>query len=158
VSEIIMGTNRRSVSHVEAKPIDILSAQFSAPFSLAVTMIRGTNGFKDYTEQTLRDPDVLKMADKVKLEVDKEIDADYPGKRGARVTVKLKGGASYQAKVDHCKGIPQNPMTVQEFEDKFRGLASVAVSPSQAEDILALVKTLDQQKDLSGLISRLSGA
>ena len=51
VVEIVMGTNRRSVTHVEAKPTDILSAQFSAPFSLALTLLRGSNGYQDYTEK-----------------------------------------------------------------------------------------------------------
>jgi 2-methylcitrate dehydratase PrpD len=156
VVEITMGTNRRSVTHVAAKPTDILSAQFSAPFSLALTLVRGSNGFQDYTEQTLHDPEILKLANRVKLEVDKEIDSEYPGRRGARVTVKLKGGASHQVKVDHCKGTPQNPMTAQELEDKFRGLASIAASAEQVDEIIRQISTLEQQKDLSKLIAQLS--
>ena len=157
VSEIVMGTNRRSVTHVAAEPTDILSAQFSAPFSLALTLVRGSNGFQDYTEQTLHDPEIRKLASKVRLEVDKEVDSQYPGRRGARVTVRLNGGGTHQVKVDHCKGTPENPMTAQEREDKFRGLASIGASADQTNEIIRLISTLEQQEDLSPLIAQLSG-
>ncbi len=153
VAEITFGTNRRAIHHVEAKPTDITSAQFSAAFGLALTLIRGGNGFKDYTEETLRDPKILALADKVKLEVDKEVDRDFPGTRAARVTVKLKGGATHSAKVDHCKGTPQNPLTRAEFEEKFRGLASLVADKNRMDEIIKIVNGLDTQKDLSALVA-----
>ena len=156
VAEITMGTNRRSISHVAAKPTDITSAQFSAAFGLALTLIRGSNGFKDYTEETLHDRKILSLAEKVKLEIDPEVDREFPATRAARVTVKLKGGATHQAKVDYCKGTPENPMTREEFEGKFRGLASVVADKGRMDEIIEVVDGLDQQKDLSLLISLLS--
>ena len=72
------------------------------------------------------------------------------------MTVKLKNGTAHQMKVDHCKGTPENPLTAQELENKFRGLASVSATPAQVDEIVRLVSTLDQQKDLSGLIAQLS--
>ena len=147
-----MGTNHRSVTHVEALPKDILSAQFSAAFSLALTMIRGSNGFQDYTEATLHDPEILAMADKVSLDVDSEVDKDYPATRGARVSVKLKSGASFQAKVDYCKGTPENPLSRGELEEKFRGLASTALDSKRVEELLERFSNLEHEKDLSSLI------
>src|SRR4029077_12601418 len=96
VAEIIMGTNRRSISHIGAQPSDITSAQFSAAFGLALTLIRGSNGFADYTEQNIRDPRILGLAAKVRLEVDKEVDSEFPHKWGARVTIALTNGTRYQ--------------------------------------------------------------
>ncbi len=156
VAEITMGTNRRSIHHVDAKPTDITSAQFSAPFGLALTLIRGGNGFKDYTEETLHDPKILSLSRKVKLEIDKEVDGEYPRTRAARITVRLKGGTTHSAKVDHCKGSPQNPMTRAEFEEKFRGLASVVATKDRMDEIIRLVYTVEQQKDLSALIPLLA--
>jgi 2-methylcitrate dehydratase PrpD len=155
VDEIAMGTNRQSISHIAAVPTDITSSQFSAPFGLALTLIRGSNGFNDYTEETLRDPEILNIASKVRMVLDPEVDSEFPATRAARITVKLKGGASVQAKVDYCKGNPQNPMTRQEFEDKFRGLASVVADRRRTENILATVRNLDSLKDMTPLISLL---
>jgi 2-methylcitrate dehydratase PrpD len=156
VVEIIMGTNRRTISHVDAEAKDILSSQFSAPFTLALTLLRGTNGYNDYTEDTLRDATIGKVAAKVRLEVDKEVDSEYPGNRSARVTVRLKNGVSHQAKVQYCKGTPQNPLTNAEHNEKFRSLVLVNASSDRAEEILRIVLDLENQKDLSGLAALLS--
>jgi 2-methylcitrate dehydratase PrpD len=156
IKEITMGTNRRTISHVAAEPTDITSAQFSTGFGLALTTIRGGNGFKDYTEETLRDPAILALAGKVKLEIDKQVDSEYPATRGARVTVKLNNGAIYQEKVDYCKGTPQNPMTRNELEEKFHGLTAVVADKSKSDEIIRVVNTLDGHKNISSLIALLS--
>lgn len=158
VSEIILGTNRRTVSHVDAEATDILSSQFSAPFTLALTLLRGTNGYNDYTEETLHDETIRNAAAKVRLEVDKQVDSEYPGNRSARVTVRLKNGTSHQVKVDHCKGTPENPMTDAEHNEKFRGLALVNASTDRVEEILRIVLDLENQTDLTALAAQMSSS
>ncbi len=152
VAHITMGTNRQGVTHIAAEPTDITSAQFSTGFGFALTLLRGTSGFKDYTEQTLRDPEILALVKKVKVELDSEVDSEYPAKRAARVTVKLSNGATYQEKVDYCKGVPQNPLTREEFEEKFRGLATVVATTERADEIMNTVYGLDQQENVATLI------
>lgn len=155
IARITFGTNRRSVSHVEAKPTDILAAQFSAAFSLALTVLRGGNGFQDYTEQTLRDPAILALTDRVDLEIDPEVDKAYPGNRGARVTVQLTDGRRLACKVDHCKGTPQNPLTKAEFEGKFRSVASAVADAARVERVLQLVGTLERQSGVAELVGQM---
>lgn len=155
VAAITLGTNRQSTSHMAAEVTDITSAQFSAAFGLALTLIRGSNGFNDYTEETLHDQNILNMAKKIKMELDPEVESDFPAKRAARVTVKLKNGTTYQEKVDYCKGLPQNPMTRKEFEQKFRGLASVVADQDRVEEIIRVAYGLEKQNDISALISLL---
>ena len=74
----------------------------------------------------MRNPKIMNLATKVKLEADSK----FPAKRESRVTVKLKTGTD-QEKVDYCKGLPQNPTTGEEFEGRFRRLASVVASKGQ---------------------------
>ena len=156
VAVIIMGTNRQSISHLAAEISDITSAQFSAAFGLALTLIRGSNWFDDYTEETIRDQKILNLAKKVTMEIDPEVERDFPAKRAARVTVKLKNGTAYQEKVDYCKGLPQNPLTRKELEQKFRGLASAVADKDRVEEIISVVHGLEKQNDTSALISLLS--
>lgn len=155
VSEITMGTNSNSRYHVDAKVTDITSAQFSAPFGLAMTLITGTNGFKDYTEENLRNPRILGLAQKISLYVDDEMEREA-FKRGSRITVKLKSGRTYEQKVEYCKGLAENPLTREEFDGKFRGLASVVADRDTTEEILKTVYALDRLKDVSTLVSLMS--
>jgi len=152
VAEIVMGTNSNSRYHVDAKVTDITSAQFSAPFSLALTMITGTNGFTDYTDANVRNPRILGLASKVKMEIDPEMEKEA-WKRGSRITVRLRSGKVYEQKVEYCKGLAENPLSREEFEGKFRGLAGVATDKESTDKILKMVLELDQLDDVSQLVA-----
>jgi 2-methylcitrate dehydratase PrpD len=158
VAEIVMGTTKQSTGHMNAEVTDITSAQFSVPFGLALTLMRGTNGFGDYTDETVRDPELLAVAAKIRMEVDPEVESEFPGRRSARVTVRLRNGITYSEKVDHCKGVPKNPFTRAEFERKFRDMAAVIADTGRVEAILRFVERLDEQSDLAPLIPLLAGA
>ena len=152
VSEIVMGTNSNSRYHVDAKVTDITSAQFSAPFSLAMTLITGTNGFSDYSEENLRNPRILNLAAKVKMEIHPDMEKEA-AKRGSIVTVKLKSGKQYEHKVEYCKGLPENPLTREEFVGKFRGLAGVVADQERTDRILQTVQQLDELGNARSLVA-----
>ena len=54
--------------------------------------------------------------------VDEELTAQFPAKRASKVTIHTKSG-SFSNQVDYPKGEPENPLSQQELEDKFRELA-----------------------------------
>ena len=65
---------------------------------------------------------ILGIANKVSVTDVDELTALCPKKRVAVVTVKTATG-EFKERVDYPKGEPENPLTQQELEDKFRGLA-----------------------------------
>lgn len=154
IAEITYGTNRQSISHIGAvyEPTDITSAQFSAPIGVALTLLKGSNGFEVYNEKNIHDPEIIALAKKVKMVIDKQVDSEFPATRGSRIIIKLKDGKTLEAKVDYSKGTPQNPMTRVEFEGKFRGMASVNADKDRVEEILKTVKKLDELKSVSTLV------
>jgi 2-methylcitrate dehydratase PrpD len=86
------------------------------------------------------------------MDIDPEMEKQA-WKRGSRLTVKLKSGKSYQQEVEYCKGLAENPLTRDEFDGKFRGLAGVATSKDTVEHILGLVRDLGRLSDVSELVS-----
>lgn len=154
IAEIVMGTNSNTRYHVDAKlnGTDIISAQFSAPFSLAMTLLKGSNGFADYCVENLRDQTILSLAGKVKMEIHEDMDREA-AKRGSRVIVRLKSGKSYEQVVEYCKGLAENPLTRQEMDDKFRGLARVVADDETTGEILHTVHHLDELKDVNALVA-----
>jgi 2-methylcitrate dehydratase PrpD len=157
IEEIIMGANRNSVVNVGAirKPQEVTAAQFSAAFSLAMCVVKDGNGFYDYTEENLKDPDIKKLAERVRLELDKEVDAAYPATRAARVTIKLKNGTSHQEKLDGPKGSPENPVARNEVVSKFRNLTGMILSGDRVEKIIKSVEELDDLGNISTLCKML---
>ncbi len=153
IEEIVMGTNVEGISAVGTilEPKDITGAQFSAPFTLAMCVVKGSNGFRDYSEENLRDPEIKRLAKRVRLVVDDEVQASYPAKRTIRMTVKLKNGTSYQQYLEGVRGTPENPMTRKEVEDKFRSIATVVLPKDKVEEIIDTVEGLDSLDNISSL-------
>jgi len=153
IEEIIMGSNQRSLGVVGTirEPKDIAGAQFSAAFSLAMQVVRGSNFFNDYVEENLDDPEIMKMAKKVRLEVDKEAQAAYPLKRASRVTIKTRDGKVYQQWLEGAHGTPEDPMSRAEVQQKFRSLASVVLPDERVKSIIDTVEKLDTLSDVSVL-------
>lgn len=151
IATIRMGTNHRTIHHVSADPVDITGAQFSAAYSLALTWIKGGNGFADYSEANLRDPAIHDLASRVTLEVDPEIDRDYPRTRAARVTLQTRAGRTHSMRIDHCKGTAENPLDEAELLAKFRGVAGAVADPARLQAIIDWVGRLERQPDLKPL-------
>jgi 2-methylcitrate dehydratase PrpD len=153
IEEITVGQKAREAGSVGViiEPTDVVSAQFSARFGLALRLIKGGNQFKDYSEQNIRDPRILALARKVKYIVDEELEKMPPDSNPAKVTIKLKNGAVYRERVDYSKGTIKNPMTRGELEAKFRGLASTVMPEKKVEDIIRVTKRLEEMDNVINL-------
>ena len=54
-----------------------MDAQFSLPYAIACGMVKGHENIDDYTYESIRDPEVLALAKKVKWVLDPEIEKVY---------------------------------------------------------------------------------
>lgn len=98
------------------------SAKMSIPYSFAVALYTGKAGMDEFTDERIKNLEVLKMAEKVRVTADDELSALCPQKRVAIVTIKTDSG-EFAERVDYPKGEPENPLTMEELQEKFRGLA-----------------------------------
>jgi 2-methylcitrate dehydratase PrpD len=157
IEEIIVEQMPREISAIGniVQPEDIISAQFSGRFGIALRLIRGSNGFKDYSEDNIRDPELLDLASKITYEADYEMEKMPPGAAPTRITMRLKNGSTYTSRVDYAKGTPENPMTLDEIAEKFRMLASTVISQKQVEEIIGMVNDLENLKNVQSLIELL---
>jgi 2-methylcitrate dehydratase PrpD len=157
VAEIIVTQRSREALNVGniIEPKDIISAQFSARFGVALRLIKGANGFQDYNETNLKDPEILNLAKKIKYVADDKNERFTTDGGPAIVTVKLKNGASYTEQVNYAKGTVQNPMTAAELEGKFRALVSNSIPSETADEILRTVRGLEELDSINRLASLL---
>ena len=123
VEQIHVDTYKLAVAghdHTEIKGVN--SAKMSIPYSLAVALSTGKAGLDEFTERYISDSFIQSITDKVTVSDMDELTELCPQKRVAVVTVKTKKG-DYTLRVDYPKGEPENPLSLQEQEEKFRGLA-----------------------------------
>ena len=98
------------------------SAKMSIPYSVAAGFLFGKAGLQEFSEETVRDPAVLAMTRRVRVEADEMLSAAFPEKQTAVVTLRTKDGRSFTEQVDYPKGEPENPLTEEEFRTRYDGL------------------------------------
>jgi len=160
IKQITVATNSEPIlSHIGSiiEPPDLLGAQFSLPFSVAMRIhhggsgVKGGNGFWDYLEVDLKDPALLETARKVKVTVAKN-DRWERVDEGAGLEVETVDGRRLQASVPFSKGLPENPMSPAEVEEKFRYLVEPVMSPKAADAIVEAVGAVERIEDINDLV------
>lgn len=128
------------------------TADHSLMWVTAVALLHGTVELHHYRPENIRDPRVLSLIRKMKVNVDPELDKLYPSAIPNRITVKLRDGRELTARVDHPRGHPKNPMTDEEVEDKFRRLTDGLLTPGQVNTVINLVRNLENLKDVKQIL------
>jgi 2-methylcitrate dehydratase PrpD len=137
------------------RPETVASATYSAPFSVASALLTGSCWREQYTEEKIKDPSVLALAEKVEVVKDDGLDALYDEKWPAIVEVQTTDGRLLTARRDLMKGEPEDPVSDPELKRKFTSLARDAVNADRAEEIWHTVFRLEEMKTVSPLVNLL---
>lgn len=126
VESISVDTYKLAVNghdHTEIKGVN--SAKMSIPYSLAVALVTGKAGLEEYSEELVSDNRILDVTSKVSVKDADDLTQWCPQKRIAVVNVTTKSGC-FSSRIEYPKGEPENPLTADEFRQKFSGLMSFA--------------------------------
>src|SRR5262249_1702650 len=87
------------------------------------------------------DAAIIALRDKVRMELDREVDAVYPTRWIGKVTVRTTSGEAFEGRVDEPKGDPGNTLSRTEIDDKAIRLASYS-SAASADEMRAVITRL----------------
>lgn len=99
---------------------------------------------EEFTEQLLKDNEIMEFAANVEVVKDDELDALYDEKWPSIVEVTLKDGTVITARHDLPKGEPEVPVTDEELTSKFMSLAGDALEPYKAKEVLQKIMNLEK--------------
>ena len=128
----------------EPAPVDIMGAQYSFPYCAALALAGDPTDPAMYLEQALDDPERRRLARRVELYVDPEMEAAYPKHYGSRIDLVLENGQRRTSFVLDPHGFPADPVTDPERIEKFSRLAGHAKPPGRVKDIAAAVQRADR--------------
>ena len=103
-------------------PQTVHQAKFSMGTVLGLVAVEGRAGLAEFDAE-YRDSAVVAFRDKVRMELDPEVDRAYPARWIGRVQVQTADGRTLEAQVDEPKGDPGNTLSRAELEDKALRLA-----------------------------------
>ncbi|NKQ51776.1 MmgE/PrpD family protein [Amycolatopsis sp. K13G38] len=148
ITRITVGTYTVA-SHHNASTVDsFLAAQMSIPYALAVALLCGEVGLAEFGDETRARPDVRALAAKVEVNADPAADAVYPKERPSLVTVFAEGREPAALRVAQPYGEPDNPVSDEALEAKFRRLCTSVLGEAGAG---AAIEAIRELKDLSFL-------
>jgi len=126
IKAIKVKTYSVALSEVAEKvvPSNFEEALFSMPFSLAIALREGDVGLPHFSPANLRDESLIKLAQKVHISLDQEIDSKYPLHRGAILQIILNNGKSLEKETHLPKGEPELPLTDDELFGKVKRITS----------------------------------
>ena len=129
-----------------------VSAQFSLPYVVSACLIDGEMGPAQLKQDRISDPAILELSQRVKVNVDPELAAAYPGMTATRVEIRLKNGRRLVRQVDIPKGDPRAPMTAEDVADKVRRFASQR-DEGALDQVIRLSLELEKVGDIRQLTS-----
>lgn len=106
----------------QAQPKDLISAQFSVPFAVAVALTHGAAALLPMNPCLLSDLPVRRLAQNINVKVDIELDRMYPNKAPARVRIDSAQG-SLETVVVSPVGDYDNPLSDEALIAKAMRLA-----------------------------------
>lgn len=128
------------------------TADHSFPYCVAVALADGAVTLRSFSEKRLQDPALRALIQKVRVVEQPEFTASYPRSMSTRVTVRTGSGKELVRQVDFPLGHPQNPMSDQQVEEKFRRLAAGKLGRAKAGKILDAVWNLETLRDVGALM------
>jgi 2-methylcitrate dehydratase PrpD len=134
-----------------------LQGKFCMGYLLARAIIDGKISLDHFTDQAVRDRNVLELAAKVQMRLDPSLKASNAGGRPCRVTIHLKDGRTYSREAEHAKGSGEIPMTEEELKAKFRECARRVLDEQATNQALEYLERLEALEDIRSLGQLLRG-
>ena len=128
------------------------TADHSFPYCVAIALLEGAVTYRSFGPQRLKDPRVKELMRKTRVVELKDFADRYPKAMPTRVTVRTADGKEYVKQVDYPLGHPQSPMSDDQIEEKFLGLAARTLGSVQTGKIMDCVWKLDTMNDVGVLL------
>jgi 2-methylcitrate dehydratase PrpD len=143
----IVGNPRMAERNNILKPGDKMMAQYSAPFSVALSLYRDARDPRSFDDDVIHDRAILDLASRIKL-------AGAPGQDRTDdtsvVTIRLKNGRELSRKETTYKGMPNRPFTRAQLRDKFL-LLTKHFDHARMEAMFERLENIENERSLDWL-------
>jgi 2-methylcitrate dehydratase PrpD len=142
----ISGNERMATTNNIPAPPDVMLAQYSIPFSVALSLHRNPIDPRSFDESAVRDRAILDLASRTKMAI-----AAGQDRRdlAATVTVRLNDGREVSRRVT-IKGTPERPLDRAELEEKFLLLSS-RLGRDKMASLFERLQAIESEKSLDWL-------
>jgi 2-methylcitrate dehydratase PrpD len=124
-------------------------------FCVAVTLYDRVAERAQTSAERRADPVVNALAAKIELLSDPDLEALYPQHWPTRVHLRLKDGREFKVDREDPRGTVARPVTDEDIEKKFLGMATQVISEERAREIIKTVGSLESLSSIRELTALL---
>ena len=143
----IAGNERMAKTNNIPAPGDMMMAQYSIPFSVALSLHRDPIDPRSFDDSAVHDRAILDLASRTRMVV-------TPGQDrrnlAATVTIKLQDGREVSRPVTSFKGTPERPLDRAELREKFR-LLTQRLDRDRMVSLFDRLQAIENEKTLDWL-------
>jgi len=132
--------------HVDPQTAD--QARFSLHYMVASALVHGSVRLSAFEPARLNDPATRLLMPRIHKALDAEVDAGFPGRRAARVTITLRDGRVLSHLQPDRKGDPELPLSDADLDGKLIELAGPVLSADESRALLQRIWALTSQPGL----------
>jgi 2-methylcitrate dehydratase PrpD len=121
-----------------------LEGKFSVFYAMAVALVEGTARQRQFSDELVVRPDLVDLYGKIDATADESVRQEE-----SEVTATLTDGSTLVVHVPWATGTPQNPISDEDLQAKFRDLVGPYISEDAATRTVATVAALDDVADVS---------
>jgi 2-methylcitrate dehydratase PrpD len=146
-----------SPAELKIKPESTQIAQFSIQFTVAAALIRGDFFLKELEQETIKNDEILDLAERVYVEPDPSLRTDFAVGRTV-MEIELDGKLPWKRQLDVAFGSPAHPMNFEDVTEKFIKCVSCArhmPNETNLRTLIKMVSDLENVSDVSNLITSL---
>ena len=112
----------------------------SIPYATAVGWIYGKAGLEEFSDKNVVDENILRLVKKIHVNSDDMLSSLFPEIQAAVIRVTAKDGKTITNRVDYPKGEPENPLSNEEFKERYDALMTYAeINPESSNAVYDLV-------------------
>lgn len=152
VESVTVVEHQQRLDHTDRpNPTTGLEGKFSVQYCVALALANGDVWLDDFTDEAVRNgPDLVERVEAV---------ADggaIPNDRSATVRLKMADGSELETTVEHPYGTPNNPMSDDALDDKYRRCAGYVFEEEAVESSLEAIRDIEHVERVGDLLDDLT--
>jgi 2-methylcitrate dehydratase PrpD len=150
IAKIVVEVNEGILLHGGTiyQPKEVIEAQFSLRFSLALRLLQGNNDLQHYLNPAMwNDPTMLEVGQKIELLADPT--AVGPRRFACRMTIHLSDGRKLLDSLEAPKGSYKNPLSLPELKEKFHRLGQGILPDESLRAIATAVENIETAENMA---------
>lgn len=148
---VVAGSEKMLSHHNITEPRDLMMAQYSTPFCVALSLFLDPTDPRSFSQERLEDPAIRALARATRLELREAAPGDTA--LASRVTLRLKDGREFTREAQDFEGMPGRPLDRERLVAKFHKLTQ-RNDWAKPDALIERLENLEAVPDASRLFER----